>query len=258
MSSTFEIPEKTEHVPEVREDLRPPKVCFGRCGITGQFGKVIALDLGDIEIQSPNTEEGVTIDPLTGKVGFDKWKGEIINAQLTVSEDGLNLLLKQLKVAPHPMHGITPELVYFWKVTYVDNSEYSQFYLENGEEKERSTKEIAWGHVEQVHLIPRYNDTMPIYTFDTLTGTLLKGGNAIDYHIPTKFESGTHELILWRKNTIIFGASMEENSLDRVVDETNISVLYLLGWQEGGVTSDKPGFVIAVDDRGNWRPYYAK
>jgi hypothetical protein len=48
---------------------------------------------------------------------------------------------------------------------------------------------------------------------------------------------------------------MEQNSLNRGIQGMATTVLQLLGWKVGGMSGYNPACIIAIDDRGNWRPW---
>lgn len=244
-----------------RDDLRPPKSVFGRCAITGEWGKCVTLDLGDICFQSPDTERGVKYDPETKAVNFTVWNPAVFNNQLTVSEDGLRKLLAFSASQDNPIPGVTPELVYQWQVSYKNGSALAQFRMnDSGDEVEVNSKEIVFGDIAQISLVPRMAQSeLSTYTFVQETGKFYSNGVEIDtmYEGPYFPES---ELVYCRKVAHTWGSSIGPNGLDRQITNAHTSVLQLLGWRVGGFQAftdkfDTPGCVIAVDERGHWRPY---
>lgn len=243
-----------------RDDLRPPKVVFGRCAITGEWGKCVTIDLGDICFQAPDTERGVEYDPKTGDVRFTIWKPAVFNNQLTISELGLKRLLEYAESQENPIPGITPELVYKWQVSYRDGSALTQFRMENDEEVEVNSQEIVFSEVAQFSLVPRYpGGSLPTFTFVKETGKFFCNGAEIDtmYDGPYFPES---ELVYCRKVAHTWGSGVGPNGLDRQITNVYTNVLQIFGWRVGGFTAfvekhDTPGCIIAVDERGNWRPY---
>ena len=217
---------------------------FGRCCVTGEWGKCIALDLGDMSIQTPDTERGVIQDIDTGKVTFTCWQPTIIHSQVTVSEDGLTKMLEFMKSQPNPIPPVNPELVYMWHVLYKDGTPLQQF----SEEGETRYADINLANVTYFSVLPRVPG-LPMYVFEKVTGKIYKDGIDLDLgygglYIP--------------ESTIFYGrainhtwGSPEQVSLDREITNACTTVLQLLGWKvDGG-----PCCIIAIDARGNWRPY---
>jgi hypothetical protein len=242
-----------------RPDLRPPEVQFGRCCITREFGKVVAVDLGDIAIEAPVTDEGVEYNAETGEVTFNKWKPAVFATQALFSEEGLEMLLAWSRSQESPIPMITPELVYAWMVNYKNGSALAQFRVgEDDKEIEVNSKEIDKAEAQSVTLSPRGNRDLPIYSFAVDTGRFYRNGQEID----TDYDGEHPEnapMVYGRKVTHTFGSSMGPQ-LARTLISAHTTVLQLIGWHEAGMdglSPDRPGRcnIIAVDDRGNWRPW---
>ena len=218
-----------------RDDLRQPKIVFGRCSLTGEWGKCLALDLGDVSIQVPDTENGVEKDPETGEVKFTQWKPVVFQNQATFSEAGLKKVLDYMASQDNPIPGITPELVYGWQVMYTDGTVLSQFRMSaNDEEEEVNSKEIDFPCVAQLSILPRLNstDSLPTYTWVKETGKIYKAGVELELDYPGTYLPGA-EPVYARKVTIT-QASQMKTGLDRGITNMHSTVLQLIGWKVGG------------------------
>ena len=236
--------------PDFRDDLRQPQVVFGRCAVTGEFGKCVALDLGDISIQTPDTERGVEIDT-DGKVTFQNWKPVVFENQITISDEGLKKLLAYTESQDNPIPSLSPELVYIWQVLYKNGSGLRQYRVnsETGNEEEVISSEINWDQVKEISVIPRYDTSLPTYTFVPENGKFYKNGQEIDIMYEGIYNSESH-IVYARKVTHSWG-SQAIDSLSRNITNNNTSVLQLLGWK----TDNGLKAVIGIDERGNWRPF---
>lgn len=236
-----------------RDDLREPTISWGRCTITGEWGPVVGLDLGDISVESPVVEKGVIYDPLTGDVTFTNWKPILFEQSLTVSRAGLEKLLHWMDDQELPVPTITPVLLYKWVVMYSDGSVVSQFEVdpETSLEHENSSRLIDFSRISQVSVCPREaGSELPTYTYDWATNTTYKNGVPID----TEYEGERHAdatAFCQRKVTHTWGSVMGDG-LERVIQNAHTTVLYLLGWY---TYENGPCCIISVDERGNWRPW---
>lgn len=228
---------KGEYLRAFRDDLREPKVSFGRCCITGEWGKVVAIDLGDISINT--SDEGP----------------KVFNNQALFSKVGLEKLINYMDSQDNPIPTVTPELVYKWQVSYVDGSAISQFRInpETMEEEETCSKEINFSQVAQFSIVPR-KEGLPTYTFVKETGKIYKNGVELDLNYKAPYIADS-EIVYARKVNIVFGSVVQQNSLDRNIQASHSSVLQLIGWKAGGLHGSGPGCIIAIDERGHWRPY---
>lgn len=253
--------ENTDDLQEFCDDLRAPKVTFGRCGITGEWGKIVAIDLGDISIEIPDVDDGVEFDQDTKKVNFTKSKPVVLHNQALLSKPGLQRLMDFIDSQENPIPAVTPELVYKWQVNYTDGTALSQFITDskNGEITESNSSEIDHSRVVQLSIVanfpelPRSAD-LPTYTFVKETGKFYCNGQEIDTTYEGSYQSDS-ELIYARKVSMTFGSAMKYNSMDRDIQNVHSSVLQLIGWKTGGLHGSGPGCIIAIDERGYWRPY---
>lgn len=234
---------------EFRDDLRQPKVVFGRCSLTGEWGKCLALDLGDMSVQMPDTEHGVERHPDTGDIVFKNWKPLVFQNQATFSEAGLRKILDYLASQDNPVPEICPDLVYRWQAMYTDGTVLGQF--QDG--KETNSTEIDFPRVSQFSVIPQHSTELPTYTLVKETGKVYKAGAEVDLLYDGSYNP-TAELVYARKVTHTWGSQMQ-SGLDRDITNTHTTVLQLLGWKIGGLKGPGPGMIIAIDDRGNWRPW---
>lgn len=259
--------EKAVDIPEdkklqaFRDDLREPKVTFGRCAITGEWGKVAAIDLGDISIDVPDIEEGVVYDEATKQVNFTKAKPVVFQNQALFSKEGLEKLIAYIDSQDNPIPVTTPELVYKWQVTYSDGSALSQFRtsVESGEDEEINSNQIDFGRIAQVSIVSNFPavgraEGLPTFTFVKETGQIYCNGGLFDLMFDGEYRPDS-EVIYARKVNMTFGSGMVPGSLDRQIMNVHTSVLQLLGWKVGGLHGEGPGCIIAIDERGNWRPY---
>jgi hypothetical protein len=202
----------------------------------------------------PDTEKGIEL--VDGEVKFSLWKPLLYKNQATFSEPGLRMLLDYMASQDTPIPGITPVLVYQWQVTYTDGSGLSQFFTnpETGEEDETSSAAIDMSRVAQISLVPRHTTDLPTYTLVKETGKIYKAGEEIDLMYEGAYDSES-TIAYARKVIHTWGSQMATNGLDREITNTHTTVLQLLGWKTGGLTGPGPGVIIAVDDRGQWRPW---
>lgn len=261
-TSALEISQRESIQIKYRADLRPPEVAFGRCAITGEWGKVVSVDLGNLAIDAPNTEKGVEYDPATGQVNFTIWDPVVFHQQLTVSRRGLEMLMDFMDSQESPIPAITPQLIYQWAVMYRDGSVITQFEfnLDSVTENERHSGVIDWEQVQEFRLMPRgvANDTLPQYTYVPSTGVFYKNGTPIDTMYDANRPEGVQS-VYCRQNTITMGSVLKPGSLSRALQLGHITVLQCIGWCEGGIdrlgNTNAKKCLICVDERGNWRPW---
>jgi hypothetical protein len=256
-----EIPEAQKLV-AFRDDLRQPSVEFGRCIITGNYGKVVTLDLGDIAIDTPNPESARLNEE--GKVVFDSWRPVIFGNMATISPDGLQLLLNYLNSQDNPIPSITPLLRYMWRILYKGGGAISQFEIDphTGVEIEHTTSDIDFSSISEISLTPHYpddNEILPVFIFSSESGKIYYQGKPLDTEYKgASFDPLKHQIIYARKVTHTFGSFKNPTGV-RGVSSVNSNVLQLLGWMEGGIIGmNDPsceGCVIAIDERGSWRPW---
>lgn len=262
LGSTGELPDTTPGgrrvITEFRDDLRPPNVVFGRCNLTGEMGKCIAIDLGDISIECPDYTRGVSVDD-DGSVHFSIWKPKVFQQQVTVSPEGLRKLLAWAENKDAPIPVVTPHLAYAWQLMYKDGSRLAQFYInpETGEEEETNTRVVDWDNVALVELVPHFPEDgiLPRYTYVTGTGKIYKEDEELGLNYEDPFIPGARPFYA-RKTIHTFGSVMMKRSLNREIHVQKSTVLQLLGWRVGGTEEGvRPCCIIAVDDMGGWRPW---
>lgn len=251
--------EAAQKLAAFKDDLRAPKVVFGRCALTGNWGKCIALDFGDICMQTPDTERGVETGP-DGKLKFTVWKPAVFANQITVSGPGLEMLLDFYNSQENPIPGLTPDLVYMWSVLYEDGRGLAQFcFNADGVLQEHTSADIDISRVNQMQIVSRKDPSLPPYIFLKETGKFYKDGKPLDTMYDGEYVQGA-EIVYCRKVAHTWGSGMGSNGLDRDISNACTSVLQIFGWKVGGLQAlvenqDTPGCLIAVDERGNWRPY---
>ena len=246
-----EIVQRSDKLVAWRDDRRDPEVTFGRCALTGEFGSVIALDLGDISIEAPDTSKGVTLGE-DGSARFDHWRPVLFHNTATFGERGLEMLLDYLRNSDSPIPAITPDLQYGWQVYYKDGSGLSQFEIVDGEPVEVNSKEINKSEIAQLSLTGHYDPAMPVYTFVKETGKFYKNGTEIDTGYDGSYDQ-SYETIYARSTSHHYG-SVTLTAGRRSISNAHTVVLYLIGWKENGLTAtDGKAHVIAVDERGQWR-----
>jgi hypothetical protein len=255
MEHRQDIEPKEGKIVQFRDDLRTPQITWGRCLLTGEFGPVVGLDPGDIAIDCPNTDKGVEYDPVTKEVRFTVWEPQIIEQQMTLSREGLVKLLAWMDDQTMPVPTITPVLVYKWQVLYTDGSVLSQYQYDpgSGQEVENNSNLIDHSRIGQLSVIPRDGgpEPLPTYTFVPETGKFFKNGQEIDVHYTEYVHAHKPKAFYARKVTHTWGSIVGE-SLSRTIQNAHTTVLQLLGWHtfEGG-----PCCIIAIDERGNFRPW---
>ena len=228
---------------------RPPNIGFGRCAVTGEWGKVANIDLGDMSFDIPDVEAMVPGEPVPTKP-------VTLQLQLSVSPEGLRHLQTLLNAAPNPIPGMQPDLAYMWAVTYNDGTTLTQF--------DPDGTERHWGHVNvpkvtELHLLPNplaaTSAGLPSYTLCLKSNLLFCGDDPtpIDFGCPENIPPEA-EIVYYRAVNLTF-ASEVKTDLQRSIGPANNSVLQLIGRKVGGLKGPGPGYVIAVDARGNWRPY---
>jgi len=253
-TDVLEVAAKPGKEVSFRDDLRAPLVVFGRCCVTGEWGKVITIDLGDIAVDAPDTEHGVEYDPETKETKFNVWKPAIFQNQATFSKKGLEMLIDYMDSQANPIPGVTPDLVYAWQVSYIDGSALQQFRMNGEEVEELHAGHIDFGRVSQISVVPRFDTALPTYTFVKETGKIFRNGAELDLDYEGDYKPDS-EIIYARKVTHTWGSVMSPNSLNRGIEGMATTVLQLLGWKVGGLTGFNPACIIAIDDRGNWRPW---
>jgi hypothetical protein len=248
----IEIPQKPEHIVSLRPDIRPPELVFGRCAVTGEWGPCITIDLGNISIDAPVITEQVDYDPDTKAVVFNKWEPVIFQQNLTVSRNGLAMLMNYLDSQENPIPAITPNLVYKFQIMHRDGSIVSQFeYDENGKESESDTKGVDWARVKEIRIVARYTDEsqLPTYIFNCETGKFYQNGQEIDTYYEKAMPEGAIPFYA-RDTHLTFGSILKPNSLNRQIEVGSASVIQCLGWE-----TKEARCIIGVDERGAWRPW---
>jgi hypothetical protein len=242
-------------LPDVDLELKAPRIEFGRCSITGEFGPVISLHLGQFIVRSPKTDIGVEVDPNTGEVTFTEWNEDTADIRGVFSKRGLELMAEKLETSVSPIKPLSPELVYGWNVLFVDGSGISQFGAE---------QEHHWGHVlernrpiKQVSYLPR-NSNLPVFTFDFETGIFYKSGEPIDVGYPPS--TPMDRTVICARSVVQTWGSTGQLDGSRSIEDFHGKVLYLLGWNFGGPgemgnQNTKPCCIIGIDYLGNWRPF---
>lgn len=239
-----------------QDSRRQPEITFGRCAVTGQFGKVVGIDLGDISIESPDTSRGVSIDPDSGAVRFAYWTPTLFHNTLTLSEQGLQRLLAFTQNAENPIPTIEPVLQYAWQVLYTDGSAYPQFeFNSDGSEKENLSRDIDMSRLAQLSLVPHFDVSLPTYTFVKDTGKFYKGGEEIDTGYEGEVYDHTFETMNARQVSHHFGSTVSGIGR-RSISCADTVIIYLLGWKQNGISaSDGLAHVIGVSEDGKWRSW---
>lgn len=250
---------------EFRDDLQAPMIEFGRCAVTGEFGKVAVIDLGALSFEHPDVDKGVDYDTKTKKVTFNNWKPIIHQSHVCLSESGLRRVLEWMGNQANPVPSHTPDLVYQWLVRYTDGSILSQFRMgENEEEEEVRSSLIEFDRVAQCEVIPReLGDTsLPKFALDLRSGNFFRDGQCINEEIdyPGTFDPEVHTLAYGRKVMATFGSHLKPGRMSRTIHIASSSVHQILGWSEGGKAglhndARLPCSIISIDDNGLWRPY---
>lgn len=261
-TSALEIKKREDTNVSFRSDLRKPEVAFGRCAITGEWGKVVCVDLGNLSIEAPNTEKGVVYDPNTKQVNFTVWNPVVFEQQLSLSRNGLQMLMDFLDNEESPIPAITPDSVYQWTAMHTDGSVISQFFYDEntGEEREQHSGVIRMNDLYELRLLPHGVDhsVLPQYTYVPSSNKFFRNGVEIDvmYDAERPAEAQT---VYCRHNTITMGSVLKPGSLSRALQLGHITVLQCIGWCVGGLDAlsdpNAKKCLICVDERGNWRPW---
>lgn len=223
---------------------------FGRCLVTGEFGPVVRVKLGEFGYSVPSTEKGVEYDKETGEVNFTVHEPKQFEVEGMFSAEALESMLVALKEGKNPIPEVSPKSPYMWRMLLTDGRTLSQF----DSEGENSFKEVEenWGNVAQVNLVPFPGEDLPNYTLDVKSGTFFRNGQPIPYEelgYEKEFE-GADRGEYFRKVTIVFGSPVDAQTGHREIETSYTSVLQVFGWIKG----DKK-MLIAVDDRGEWREW---
>lgn len=236
-----------------RDDLRQPHVEWGRCGITGEWAPVVAVDLGDLSIEAPQVDKGVEYDPETKEVIFTCWRPVRFNTQVAISKRGLEMLLNYMENQDVPVPSVTPHLVYGWEVMYRTGDALRQFEFDatDCKEIERHSGDIDWPNVQQMSIVPREGD-LPTYTYVATSKRFWRGGEDITAELDFDGEFPEDATPYYaRKVTHTFGSVIKADSMERDVTCVSSTVLQLLGWEH----TDGRRCIISIDVRGNWRPW---
>lgn len=265
--------EGTEHVQEVeprediqpgiRPDLRLPSVSFGRCVITGEWGKVVNLDPGDMVIKCPVLDnDKIDYDPVTGQVNFREYEDKYIQTNISVSEEGLRQLLAFAESEENPIPTLSHNSTYMWSVMYTDSGGLRQFgYDDNQQEIEFQYSDIDLARVAQFSVVPRLDPTLPSFTFVKDSGKFYKNGVEVDTEYDGEYDP-TANLFYARKVTHTTASALSVDGLTREIKSVHTSVLQLIGWHQGprdtveNQTSTERGFVLAIDERGSSRGWW--
>jgi hypothetical protein len=241
--------------------IREPEVAFGRCALTGEWGPVVNLDMGNVFIETPNTDKGVLYDERTKEVTFTAWKPLPIERQIAVSRQGLQFLMHMMDGAESPIPAITPESIYQWAVMYKDGNVISQFFYDDAfKEQEQNSGVIVWPEVHELRLLPHHadNETLPQYTYVPDTNKFYRNGSEIDPMYVGQRPEGA-DIIYCRFNTITMGSTLKPGSMVRALSLGHVTVYQCVGWCVGGLAAlgdnTAKKCVICVDERGNWRPW---
>lgn len=247
--------------------LRQPKIEFGRCAITGQFGKCVAVDLGNITVDEPNPDAGYYIDD-KGKVMPNAFRPAIFASQVTLSVEGLSRLAVYLGIAESPIPGITPAEIYQWEIQFKNGTTIRQFYHEGTEEK-RNTEDlncdIDWGQALSLTIRPHNQPegSLPFYSYSVHSGDFFRNGVAItdlDYEV-TDNDPTTFTIVYFKKVHHTFGTGVLPGSMERQFTGCHSTMLQVFGWADGGLAAvldpdcTKSCCLIGIDERGEWRPY---
>lgn len=254
---TQDVEQKADKIVQFRDDLREPNVSFGRCSVTGEFGKVVNIDLGDISIEAPNVDKGVVYDPETKEVIFTCWRPCVFDTNLSVSESGLEMLLAFIRSQEAPVPSLTPHLVYMWQVLYTDGSLQGQYEMDpiTQEEKEFHSGSIDFSRILQIGIVPRQRNPeqeLPTATLVVDGFKFFLRGQEIDVdydNLPSVPEDARP--FYARKVTHTWGSVMGPQ-LTRNIQEAHTTILQLLGWQ---TPDEQHRCIISIDERGNWRPW---
>jgi hypothetical protein len=250
--------------------IRQPKIEFGRCAITGQFGKCVAVDLGSITVDEPNPKAGYHLND-AGEIEPNAFRPAIFASQVVLSEVGLLRLAAYVAGGESPIPGITPDEVYQWEVQRKDGSAQRQFYHEEAEEKRVTwdLNTINWDEFLSLTVRPHNmpEGALPFYSYSLVTHDFMRNGVVIDdldyYHdedLPVP-DDDEMKVVYFKKVHHTYGTAVHLGSMQRNFTGQHSTVLQVFGWAVGGIEAvidpeaKTPCCLIGVDERGEWRPY---
>lgn len=238
-----------------QDNIRPPEVAFGRCALTGQWGKVVQVDLGDISIEAPNPSSAHMVN---GEIQFSEWRPVVYSNQMTVSREGLAALLSYMDSQDNPIPAISPDLVYAWQVTYRDGDALKQYQHEGESEVEVNSNQINLPEVSQLSIVSHYDTVrLPTYTFVKETGNIYRDGELLDLMYDGEYDPEA-DLIYARKVHHTWGSQMVVNTMNRSITNALTTVKQLMGWKQGGLAGTGRSCIISVDEQGQWTPWEYK
>lgn len=229
------------------EQFLESKVAFGRCAVTGEWGKCMSINLGDISVQAPDTENGVVSDP-DGRVRFTQWAPVTFNTQVTLSEAGLQQLMDQCKSAENPLPTLNPDLVYGWEARYKNGCTVRQFTRHYPTEVETRYGDLELKEVFEMSLMGRGIAGLASYSINMEKGKFYQNGQPIDVGYEGDY---SEDALPFAARKIVHTWGSEVHDAERSVTNAYTTVLYLLGWTSANGTR----CLIAVDNRGSWRPF---
>jgi hypothetical protein len=257
IKTTEELLGKTEPTPSFRPDLRPPAIQVGKCAVTGELGKVVAVDLGDLAVTMP---AHWLQDRDSRKYRKVPAETKTINAQVTLSQNGLRLLADWMDNQDNPIPAVKPDRCYQWQVLFRDGSALKELEYDGvGTIVENRFPEERVHEVVQFSYVDASMRGLPTYTFDTRTGEFWKNGEKIDLDFEERYLGDVPgcRLVQARQVHLLFGSSgYGANPLGRDIHVAYDNVLYVLGWKIGPYPeTGVPSCLIAIDGQGNWRSY---
>ena len=225
-----------------RPDRRKPMVTFGHCAITGEWGTVVSIDLGDLKIKAP-------------EIPNEEPQDIVYHSQLTVSAEGLRTLLQYVENSDNPIPEIVPDLAYQWSILYADGSGLNQYYYDDtmGQYLTYAFPLDRQSEIKQLSLIPRIGG-LPVFTYNAESSSFYVDGKEVSTEYVPMIPVDTRLPIVATINTINV-SSHGFGGLSRTFNAMHTAT-FLLGFIGGGWGDNtKPRNIIAVDSKGFWRPY---
>lgn len=212
------------------------------CVVTGEFGKVIVTNLGEVKFELDN-----------GETGAVEVKGQF-------SEAGLEMMLRALRAAPLPIppafevipQEVTKNLTYQWEAHYQNGQPLRQF----DEAGEHHLGEVDLGKVLEFVVRPRdLASSLPWFKLDRFVG-LCRLESSLSSHTWQRLGLPLPEvpfhLQYQRRVTKVLLAGPQVG----VVDGYPTHVRHELGWKVDTLHGDETEttFMIGIeDDDGSWQ-----
>ena len=159
-----------------------------------------------------------------------------------------------------PVPKITPASVYKWEAFHQDHSLKCQFEFdqETQTEIENRSDTIQFDSLIEMRVVPKDNPNLATFMYAPNQDTFFRAGSPIDVYF-SGIKPDTAVPIYCRDVTITMGSVVNSETMNREVQVAHTTVLQCIGWCEGGIehisNPEAKKRIIAIDERGNWRPW---